>query len=159
MEELVFLRHGHALGVREAGVASDSERPLSARGETEALETARRLAGAGFRPALIVSSPYARAVRTAELASSVFPSARRETSAALSDGPAQAVLDLAEQAPAGSILIVGHQPLLGAVAGFLAGSSPLDLAPAGFARVKRGARGKEALLEFYDPAQAGGRAV
>ncbi len=159
MDELVLMRHGHALGAREAGVPSDSERPLSPLGEEEALETARRLFAAGFRPALILSSPFVRAARTAELAATVFTSARRSTSAALSDGPAQAVLDLAESVPAGSVLLVGHQPLLGAVAGFLAGASALDLAPAGFARLKRGARGREALLEFYDPAQTGGRAV
>lgn len=159
MEELVLLRHGHALGVREAGVASDSERPLSARGEAAALDAARRLLAEGFSPDLIISSPYARAARTADLAASVFTAARRETAAALSDGPAQAVLDLADKAPAGSVLLVGHQPLLGAVAGFLAGASPLDLAPAGFVRLRRGERGRAALLEFYDPAQAGGPAV
>lgn len=159
MDELVLLRHGHALGTREAGVASDSARPLSARGEAEALEAARHLLAEGFRPALIISSPYARAARTAELAASVFSSASRETSAALSDGPSQAVLDLAENAVAGSVLLIGHQPLLGAVAGFLCGAPPLDLAPAGFARVRRGARGEEALLEFYDPAQSRGPAV
>lgn len=154
MEELVFMRHGHALGTREAGVSSDSERPLSPRGEEEALEAARRLKAAGFAPALIISSPFRRAARTADLAASVFTDARRETAAALSEGPAQAVLDLAEGAPKGSLLVVGHQPLLGAVAGFCAGLPPVDLAPGGFARLLRGAAREEAsLLEVYYPAE------
>jgi len=156
MEELVFMRHGHALGTREAGVCCDSERPLSPRGEEEVLESARHLKAAGFSPGLIISSPFLRAARTAELAASVFTSARRQTAPALSEGPAQAVLDLAETAPKGSLLVVGHQPLLGAVAGFCAGLPPVDLAPAGFARLLRGAAREEAsLLEVYDPAEKG----
>ncbi|MCM2267997.1 MAG: histidine phosphatase family protein [Elusimicrobiales bacterium] len=153
MDQLVFLRHGHALGTREAGVCCDSERPLSPRGEEEALAAARRLLASGFRPDVIVASPFLRAARTADLAASVFPAARRETSPALSEGPAQAVLDLAESTAAGSVLIVGHQPLLGAIAGFCLGAAPLDLSPAGFVRLRRGGpRAKEALLELYDPA-------
>ena len=63
MEELVFMRHGHALGTREAGVCCDSERPLSPRGEEEVLESARHLKAAGFSPGLIISSPFLRAAR------------------------------------------------------------------------------------------------
>jgi phosphohistidine phosphatase len=155
MDELVFMRHGHALGIREAGVPSDSQRPLSPRGEKEALAAAKKLAAAGFAPRLIISSPFLRATRTAELAASVFPQAAREISAALSDGPVQDIMSLAESAPAGSVMLVGHQPLLGMAAGFCLSGASLDFAPAGFARLRRGApRSQQALLEFYDPAGA-----
>ena len=152
MNEIVFLRHGRALSAREAGVASDAERPLSPLGEAEVRAASERLLAAGFAPDIIISSPYLRAARTADIAASVFPSARRQTAAALSDGPAQAVIDLVEEAPCCSALLVGHQPLLGAVAGFRLGDGPLDLSPGGFARIRCGA--SPLLIEFYAPADA-----
>lgn len=153
MTELVFLRHGHALSAREAGVQTDSERPLSERGEQEALEAARHLSASGFSPDLIISSPFLRAERTAQIAAGVFPSASRETARALSDGPAQAVLDLLLNLDgAGRALIVGHQPLVGALAGYYLGREGFDLSPAGFVRLRAaGAPGGAALVEFYAP--------
>ncbi|PKM99045.1 MAG: hypothetical protein CVU79_00575 [Elusimicrobia bacterium HGW-Elusimicrobia-3] len=154
MTELVFMRHGHSLSSREAGVASDSERPLSPRGEQEAREAARHLAAAGFTPGRIVSSPLARARRTAEIAAEVFPGAARETASQLSDGPAQALLTLIEGLACGGgrVLVVGHQPLLGAIAGYFTGSESYDLAPAGFVRVSPAERpGPSSLVEFYSP--------
>lgn len=132
---------------------SDSLRPLSPSGEKDALAAAERLRASGFKPALIISSPYLRADKTAQIAAGVFPAAARRTASELSDGPAGAVLDLAEEAAAsGPALLVGHMPLLGAVAGALAGVPPLDLSPAGFARVRprEGAAAGE-LVEFYSP--------
>lgn len=151
------MRHGHALSRQEAGVASDSERPLSGRGEREVLEAANRLKAGGFAPDRIVSSPFLRARRTAEIAAGVFPSAARETAQVVSDGPAQALLDLAQGFCSGKerVLVVGHQPLIGAVAAFLLGDDPFDLSPAGFAKLKcEGEPGCAALLEFYAPPPA-----
>ena len=154
MTELVFMRHGHALSRQEAGFPSDQDRPLSPRGEREAFESAKLLLAAGFAPDRIISSPYLRACRTAEIAAGVFPPAARETARAISDGPAQALLDLAQGFYSGSerVLIVGHQPLIGAVAAYLLGDDPFDLSPAGFVRLKcDGAPGAATLLEFYAP--------
>lgn len=148
------MRHGHALSRQEAGVASDSERPLSPRGEREAAEAAARLRASGFVPDRIVASPFRRACRTADIAAGVFPSAGRETSAVISDGPAQALLDLSLQlcSGGGRVLVVGHMPLIGAVAASLLGDEPFDLSPAGFVRLKAdGAAGPAALLEYYTP--------
>lgn len=153
MNEIVLLRHGRALSTREAGVPSDSLRPLSPSGEKDALAAAERLRAAGFSPAVIISSPFLRAARTAEIAAAVFPGTARRTAPELSDGPAGAVFDLVrEAAAAGPALIVGHMPLLGAVAGALAGVPPLDLSPAGFARVSPGdGAAAGTLVEFYSP--------
>lgn len=148
------MRHGHALSRSEAGVAADSERPLSQLGEQEALEAARHLKESGFNPGRIVSSPFLRAARTADIASGVFPGAARETSSALSDGPADAIVSLVEElaGETGSVLIVGHQPLMGAIAGYFAGREGFDLSPAGFVRVA-GLKQKSPakLVEFYSP--------
>lgn len=148
------MRHGHSLSAREAGVASDFERPLSPRGELEAREAASRLNAAGFTPDRIVSSPLARARRTAEIAAEIFPAAARETARELSDGPAQAILDLINgiSLGGGRVLVVGHQPLLGAIAGYFTGSEGYDLAPAGFVRLNSAERpGSSSLVEFYCP--------
>lgn len=154
MTELVFMRHGHALSRTEAGVNSDSERPLSAAGEKEALETALHLSGSGFAPDLIISSPFRRADRTAEICAGVFPSAARETASALSDGPPQALVDLVQRFYEGKarVLIVGHQPLLGGIAGYFLGQEGFDLSPAGFVHLKPGKNpGTAVLAEFYAP--------
>lgn len=151
MNEIVFMRHGTALSVREAGVASDSQRPLSPLGEKQALLSARHLRDSGFSPALIISSPYTRAARTAEIAAGVFPAARLRTAAEISDGPADAVLDLAtDAAKSGSVLIVGHIPMLGAAAGALLAAPPPDLSPAGFVHLRPG-EAAASLVEFYSP--------
>jgi phosphohistidine phosphatase len=154
MTELVLMRHGHSLSTKEAGVQSDSQRPLSPLGEREALEAARHLSTSGFAPSLIISSPYIRADRTAEIAAGVFTSASRKTAKALSDGPAQAVMDLLLELAkdGGRVLVVGHQPLMGAMAGYFLGQEGFDLSPAGFVRVNAAEKpGAAALVEFYSP--------
>lgn len=144
------MRHGHALSAREAGVAMDSQRPLSPRGEKEVLSAAAHLNASGFAPELIISSPFLRAARTAELTASVFPAAARETAAALSEGPVSAIVDLLDSLDrAERVLLVGHQPLLGAAAGHLSGDAPFDLPPAGFVRLGRAGTAQAVLLEFY----------
>ena len=158
MNEIVLLRHGRALSTREAGVHTDAERPLSPLGEKEVLEAAGYLRRTGFSPALIIHSPYLRAARTAELAATVFPRAKLRASVELSDGPSTAALDIlvyAASQPGVAVLAVGHQPMLGAIAGVLSGCPPLDLSPAGFARIKPGTGPDQgALAEFYDPQES-----
>ena len=158
MKEIVLLRHGHALGAREAGVTSDSERPLSDEGEEEVRSSVERLRAAGFVPGLIISSPFSRARRTAELAAGVFPLARRATAQAISDGPVGDMLELfTDAAERSAVLAVGHQPLLGCAAGFLLAAPPLDLATAGFIRIKPGTAGAAgALVEHYAPPERKG---
>ena len=148
------MRHGHALSAHEAGVPSDSERPLSPLGEKEALETCLHLKTSGFVPDFIISSPFLRADRTAAIAAGVFPRAARRTDPALSDGQLQDLLDLlARLSPEESrVLLVGHQPLIGTIAGFLLGRDGFDLSPAGFVRLKPAkGPGSGALVEFYTP--------
>ena len=148
------MRHGHALSAREAGVASDPERPLSTLGEQEALEAARHLKASGFTPDLIISSPFLRADRTAAIAAGVFSGAPVRTDAALSDGRLQNILDLVLKPSAGAsrLLLVGHQPLIGAIAAVLLGTEAFDVSPAGFIRLNPGGEaGQPSLVEFYSP--------
>jgi phosphohistidine phosphatase len=64
--QLHFLRHAHA-GDPTGWSGPDDARPLSAKGEEQAERLGRFLAGVGFRPDAIVSSPKVRAARTAEI--------------------------------------------------------------------------------------------
>lgn len=149
-----MMRHGHALSAREAGVASDPERPLSPLGEKEALETVRHLSASEFVPDVIISSPFQRADRTARIAAAVFTGAERRTSDALSGGSLQELQELILSAASGNsrVLLVGHQPLIGAIAGFLTGADSFDVSPAGFIRIRPAQKpGPGSLVEFYTP--------
>jgi phosphohistidine phosphatase SixA len=64
--QLHLLRHAHA-GDPERYDGPDDRRPLSAKGEKQSERLGAFLASVGFRPDAIVTSPKARAARTAEL--------------------------------------------------------------------------------------------
>ena len=66
MIELYFLRHAHA-GDPEAWTGDDAARPLSDKGEKQAERLGTFLAGIGFTPDAIISSPKLRAAQTAEI--------------------------------------------------------------------------------------------
>ena len=66
MIELHFLRHAHA-GDPEAWTGDDAARPLSDKGEKQAERLGTFLAGVGFKPDAIISSPKLRAAQTAEI--------------------------------------------------------------------------------------------
>ena len=66
MIELYFLRHAHA-GDPEAWAGDDETRPLSDKGEKQAERLGTFLAGVGFKPDAIVTSPKLRAAQTAEI--------------------------------------------------------------------------------------------
>jgi phosphohistidine phosphatase len=64
--ELHFLRHAHA-GDPEAWTGDDAARPLSDKGEKQADRLGRFLAGVGFKPDAVISSPKLRAAQTAQI--------------------------------------------------------------------------------------------
>ena len=66
MIELHFLRHAHA-GDPEAWTGPDEARPLSDKGEKQADRLGAFLAGVGFKPDAIITSPKLRAAQTAEI--------------------------------------------------------------------------------------------
>ena len=66
MTELYLLRHAHA-GDPLAWDGPDDRRPLSDKGDKQADRLGRFLAGIGFQPDAIITSPKARAAQTAEI--------------------------------------------------------------------------------------------
>ena len=65
MIELYLLRHADA-GDPMAWQGPDAARPLSGKGERQADRLGRFLAGIGFTPDAIITSPKVRAAQTAE---------------------------------------------------------------------------------------------
>jgi len=120
--QIVLFRHGPA-GRRDASRwPDDALRPLTARGEQRA-----RAAADGLRRLLtdpvtqIVTSPFARAARTAELLGEAFPDARRLTRDVLAAGAApRDLMRLLDSFDGDDVVaLVGHEPDLGRLAGLL----------------------------------------
>jgi phosphohistidine phosphatase len=111
-----LMRHG------QAAAGPEAERRLTPSGEEAAARVAARCRAAGAAPALILTSTYHRAVQTAEIAARVLGSqAPIERHAGLLPcGSPFDVWDLVrERRPEGDLLIVAHEPLLGALAALL----------------------------------------
>jgi phosphohistidine phosphatase len=110
MSRLILMRHGKAEIAGPTG--GDRERPLSARGRTEAALTAQWLAAAGLSPALALISPALRTLQTWSCAGDAFPNARSETREGLYLAGPEVMLEviLAVPAEAGALMIIGHNP-------------------------------------------------
>jgi phosphohistidine phosphatase len=68
VKKLWIMRHAKAeRGTEGTEGGADIDRPLAGRGQKEAAAAGRRLASAGERPRIIVSSPARRAMETAAL--------------------------------------------------------------------------------------------
>jgi len=65
MKTLILVRHAKSSWKDRS--LTDRERPLNKRGKRDAPVMAKRIAGAGIRPSLIVSSPAIRASTTARI--------------------------------------------------------------------------------------------
>ncbi len=148
--ELLIFRHGPA-GDKDAWKAKgkpDSQRPLTADGRDKTAKAAKGLAS--LLPTLdaIVSSPFARALQTADLLAERFPKAeRRELAELAQEEPPSAVIGrLKELARFERAALVGHEPQLSALIAELIGGGALELKKAG-----------AALLELEKPAAGGGK--
>jgi phosphohistidine phosphatase len=120
MDRLILQRHGKAEGDSASG--QDFDRALTERGRRDALLTAQALAASGVRPDLVLVSPAARTIQTWDAAAAVFPDAEVRSVPMLYDIGSQAMLNLArdEGASVGTVMVVGHNPGLGALAVHLA---------------------------------------
>ena len=128
--ELYLLRHGDAVDRATGGYATDDERPLTGAGRAEARRAAGALAELGVKPELVLTSPLARAAETAAIAAELLrPRYGAHESAALAPGGTPAAVLAAVtgygdyfgvgDAPVRRVLLVGHMPDLGELAGWL----------------------------------------
>jgi phosphohistidine phosphatase len=133
--ELYLLRHAHA-GDPEGWTGDDTARPLSAKGEAQADRLGRFLAGVGFRPGAIVSSPKLRARQTAEIAARHLGIDVRLDDR-LAGGFDAATVDsiLADLGNPSRPVLVGHDPDFSELLGFLVGTDRVTMKKGAFARI------------------------
>lgn len=135
MTELHLLRHAHA-GNPQTWDRPDESRPLSEKGEAQADRLGRFLAGVGFKPDAIITSPKLRAARTAEIVAGHL-GVPFSFDTRLADGFDLADLErlLGEADDPVRPVIVGHDPDFSEVLGQLVGSSRVPMRKGAFARV------------------------
>ena len=112
---LWLLRHGQA----EPQAASDAARELTAHGRQEVQQAAAQLLG---RPlTAIMASPYVRAQQTAELVRLElgFSGSVQTVSWLTPDSDPRDALKYLDERERAEVLLVSHQPLIGALGGML----------------------------------------
>ena len=118
--DIYILRHGIAEDAPEG--QPDSERALTAEGKKKLRNVLRAAAGAGVRPSLILTSPYRRAIQSAQLAAEVleYPGELVRTPA-LEPGasPGAAWDEIRTYRDEPRILLSGHEPLFSALTAHL----------------------------------------
>jgi phosphohistidine phosphatase len=127
--DLYVVRHGIPVDMDDWD-ADDSTRPLSERGEAVALQFFKKLKRDGeIDVARILTSPYARARRTAEIAGEVLgvePERLAELASGTSPDRVLTALQMREGLPE-RLMIVGHNPDLPMLIGMLTGESSLTI--------------------------------
>ena len=122
MKTLVLMRH--AKSAWENAELPDSERPLSPRGQKAAPLMGKKLKTAGYRPDVVLCSTAKRARETLDLMADSLPKkARIEHVKALYMAVPREMVDLVAKVPdsAETVMLVGHNPGMGSLAGWLAG--------------------------------------
>jgi phosphohistidine phosphatase len=135
---LLLLRHAEAEAARP-GLA-DIDRPLSERGRTEALDAADCMAAADLRIDAMLVSPALRTRETAIIVAAELDIADEfHFEPALYLGEPAALLQPLQRCPADAqtVLIVGHNPGLSALAQqFMGGKQRIQMRPAGLCRIE-----------------------
>ena len=160
MLRLYFLRHGKAWS-RADWHEDDDLRPLTEAGEALVRAEGRAMKSMGLAPEVIVTSPLARARRTAAIvAEELGVSARLVDDRLLAHGfDAGRLAQIVErEAPAASLMVVGHEPDLSATVAELTGGGRVDFKKGGLARVDvKGSQLDDGILAWLlTPAQITG---
>jgi phosphohistidine phosphatase len=141
--DLFLLRHGKAFK-RSPKFKPDSIRPLTPEGEEEMHKVSRGIKRLGLDFELILTSPWVRAARTAEIFHDVTKIGMLETSDALvgDADPAKVVQEInAKYSKYDSIVLVGHDPHMSRLLSILLSGRPdmsIDFKKAGFCKLEIG---------------------
>jgi phosphohistidine phosphatase len=116
---LYLLRHGIAEDHPAQG--GDAERQLTDEGREKLSSVLRRAAKGGLRPDRILTSPYIRALQTAQLAAKILAAPDPiESPALVPHGDPRTVWnEVRANRDAGELLLSGHEPLLSQTASYL----------------------------------------
>jgi phosphohistidine phosphatase len=137
--ELYFFRHGIAVDRGDPAVSSDRDRPLTDEGmrKTRAAAEGLRRLESGFDG--LLTSPWLRAVQTAEILADVLQLAADELPELAGDRTPDELLTALAGQQGRRIVLVGHEPLLGNTIGrLICGSAPfrVDLKKSGLCAVR-----------------------
>ena len=124
--QLYILRHGIAEDGTPGG--DDAERALTAEGKKRLREVLRLAQNGGVAPELMISSPYVRAVQTAQIAREVLGYRHdllRTEALVPSSDPEIVWEEVRIHRDCGQLMLVGHEPLLSRVAAFFLASPSL----------------------------------
>jgi phosphohistidine phosphatase len=142
---LYLVRHGKACE-RSRKWRPDSTRPLTAHGEARMKKSAKGLEAIKVEFDLILTSPYVRALRTAEILGDVFGAKKVfETKNLVPDAePAAVLAEIRENFSAlENIALVSHEPLMGRLASvLLSGKDGIAV------KMRKGGCGKFSLKEL-----------
>lgn len=135
--DCILLRHGIAVPCEEWNGA-ESERPLTARGIAKTRKAVTGLKHLGFRPTHLLSSPYRRALETAQIVQAVFllqPDIAVHGELLFGHPPTEIISLLQSLPDEACVMCVGHEPHLGHTASLMVAGKTTD----GFSLKKAGA--------------------
>lgn len=119
---LLIVRHAVAVPRGTPGIP-DPDRPLTPEGEKKFKKAARGLARLLDRPDEILSSPWRRALRTAEMAAEAWGKLAPKQTEALAGGSFEDLAAVLESYPPNArVAVVGHEPGLSALLARLLGT-------------------------------------
>lgn len=137
MKTLTIVRHAKS-SWKDSKLA-DRDRPLNGRGERDAPAMGRRVADAGIRPSLILSSPAVRAWETARMVAQAisYPLEFLQREKDLYLASLDTILDViaAQDEQFNNLMIVGHNPGLTEFVDYLSPGLTGNLPTAGVAAV------------------------
>jgi phosphohistidine phosphatase len=126
--QIYLLRHG--IAENSSPGKSDSERALTGEGKEKLRRVLARAHAAGAAPSLILSSPYRRAMETAEIAAEVLEYEGKvvKTRALVPDAsPFDTWDEIRERPGERAVLLASHEPLMSTLAAFLLASPALSV--------------------------------
>jgi phosphohistidine phosphatase len=139
--ELYIVRHGIAIDRDDPKCPPDPERYLTEEGIKKTKEVAKGVAALGVEADLLLSSPYVRAMQTAEIFATALGYAKqkiRKTDLLLLGAEPSALFrELAKEKQSGSVYLFGHAPQIDALIAAAFGSkrSLTSLKKAGVAAI------------------------
>jgi phosphohistidine phosphatase len=114
--DLYIVRHGIAIDREDPKCPPDPERYLTEEGVEKTKQVAKGVAALGVVPDLLLSSPYARALQTAEIFANVLDYAKqkiRQTDLLLPGAePSLLFRELARDKQSAVVFLFGHAPQL-----------------------------------------------
>jgi phosphohistidine phosphatase len=121
--EIYLLRHG--IAEAQAPTGKDADRRLTDEGRRKLRTVLASAQAAGVSPSIVLTSPYRRALETAEIAARElgYQGKLVRTDALIPDGtPREVWQEIRDRSDEPSILLAGHEPLFSSTVAYLLGS-------------------------------------